>query len=218
MEIPADSAIQGRMPSKKKQETRVWNLEVEVLSLESSSGRSLPWVRRRETLVLTRDERWYVVRSLPRQETRAEFQVVNQGFRVFLPRISKTARHARRLRTVHSAIFPTYMFVILNLGRDRWRSINGTFGVGSLIMAGETPQPVPFGIVEQLLDYVDDQGFVRFDRNLREGQSVRVTSGPFVNAIGCLERLDANGRVRVLLDIMGGKVPALLDRSALEAA
>jgi transcriptional antiterminator RfaH len=110
------------------------------------------------------------------------------------------------------------MFVILNLGRDRWRSINGTFGVGSLIMAGETPQPVPFGIVEQLLDYVDDQGFVRFDRNLREGQSVRVTSGPFVNAIGCLERLDANGRVRVLLDIMGGKVPALLDRSALEAA
>jgi hypothetical protein len=33
-----------------------------------------------------------------------------------------------------------------------------------------------------------------------------------------LERLDANGRVRVLLDIMGGKVPALLDRSALEAA
>jgi transcriptional antiterminator RfaH len=110
------------------------------------------------------------------------------------------------------------MFVILNLGRDRWRSINGTFGVASLIMAGETPQAVPVGIVEQLLDYADDQGLVRFDRDLRKGQSVRVTSGPFANAIGCLERLDASGRVRVLLDIMGGKVPALLDRSALEAA
>jgi transcriptional antiterminator RfaH len=110
------------------------------------------------------------------------------------------------------------MFVILNLGRDRWRSINGTFHVASLLMAGETPEPVPFGVVEQLLDYADDQGFIRFDHNLREGQSVRVTSGPFVNAIGCLERLDASGRVRVLLDIMGGAVPTLLDRSALEAA
>ena len=59
---------------------------------------------------------------------------------------------------------------------------------------------------------------VRFDRDLREGQSVRVKTGPFASAIGSLERLDANGRVRVLLDIMGGKAPALLDRSALEAA
>ncbi len=191
---------------------------LEVQSFGSSSSRALSWVRRLETLVLTQDERWYVVRTLSRQETRAEFQVCNQGFRVFLPRILKTTRHARRLRTVHSAIFPTYMFVILNLGRDRWRSINGTFGVASLIMAGETPQPVPIGVVEQLLDYADDQGLVRFDRNLRKGQSVRVTSGPFANAIGCLERLDASGRVRVLLDIMGGKVPALLDRSAVEAA
>ena len=158
------------------------------------------------------------MRSLPRQEARAEFHALNQGFRVFLPRISKAVRHARRLRTVRSAIFPTYMFVILDLGRDRWRSINGTFGVASLIMAGETPQPVPIGIVEQLIDFADDQGLVRFERDLSIGQSVRVTSGPFANTIGCLERLDASGRVRVLLEIMGGKVPALLDRSALEAA
>ncbi|MEF3364980.1 hypothetical protein V3H18_00365 [Methylocystis sp. 9N] len=59
---------------------------------------------------------------------------------------------------------------------------------------------------------------VRFDRNLREGQSVRVVAGPFASAIGILERLDANGRVRVLLDIMNGKVSAYLDCSALEAA
>jgi transcriptional antiterminator RfaH len=110
------------------------------------------------------------------------------------------------------------MFVVLDLGRDRWRTVNGTFGVASLIMAGDTPEPAPFGVVEQLLGYVDDNGIVRFDSDLREGQMVRVTSGPFASAIGCLERLDANGRVRVLLDIMGGKVPALLDRSALVVA
>lgn len=181
-------------------------------------GGILPWGIRRETLILTGKERWFVVRSLPRQEMKAEFQLLRQGFRVFLPRVPKAVRHARKLRTVQSAIFPSYMFVILELGRDRWRPINGTFGVSNLIMAGEAPQPVPLGVVEQLLAYADDHGLMRFDGDLRVGQSVRVTSGVFANAIGSLERLDASGRVRVLLDIMGGKVPALLDRSALEAA
>jgi transcription antitermination factor NusG len=108
------------------------------------------------------------------------------------------------------------MFVILDMEQDRWRTVNGTFGVASLIMAGETPEPVPFGVVERLLDCIDDAGLVRFDHDWREGQSVRVMSGPFASAIGCLDRLDANGRVRVLLDIMGGNVPTLLDRSTLE--
>ena len=177
-----------------------------------------PWKSRRDRLVLTGGERWYVVRSLARQEAKAEFHLVQQGFPVFLPVMTKTVRHARKLRTVRGAIFPAYMFVVLDLARDRWRTINGTFGVASLVMAAEGPEPVPSGVVEQLFDYTDDDGLVRFDRDFREGQSVRVKSGPFASAIGCLERLDANGRVRVLLDIMGGKVPALLDRSALEAA
>ena len=184
----------------------------------SQSFRIEAWQSRRRTLALSEGERWYVVRSLPRQEARAEFQLHLQGFRVFLPRMTRTVRHARKLRAVKGAVFPTYMFVVLDPARDRWRSVNGTFGVASLIMANETPQPVPCGVVEHLLDYTDDDGLLSVDRDLREGQSVRVASGPFANALGRLERLDANGRVRVLLDIMGGKVPAVLDRSTLEAA
>lgn len=163
-------------------------------------------------------ERWYVARSLPRQETKAEIQLLRQGFSVFLPRAIKTVRHARKLRTAPTPVFPSYMFVVLDLDRDRWRSVNSTGGVSSLIMQGERPLPVPGGVIENLLRFTDERGMVRFDRNLREGQSVRVVAGPFASAIGILERLDANGRVRVLLDIMNGKVSAYLDCSALEAA
>ena|ERR1019366_4939748 len=108
------------------------------------------------------------------------------------------------------------MFVVLNLQKDRWRSVNYTFGVISLIMSGDMPEPVPSGVVEKLLDDTDEGGAARFDSDLRVGQSIRVTTGPFTHVLGCLERLDANGRVRVLLDIMGGKVPTIVDRSALE--
>ncbi|MGH6836902.1 MAG: transcription termination/antitermination protein NusG [Methylocella sp.] len=175
------------------------------------------WRRDRDALVLKQAERWYVVHSLPRREVSTETQLLAQGFRVFLPRMTRTVRHARRLRTLDAPVFPRYLFIVLDLHKDRWRSVNGTVGVASLIMARDMPEPVPQGVVEELLAYTDATGVVRFDRDLREGQSIRVTTGLFVHALGRLEHLAANGRARVLLDIMGGNVPALIDRSALEA-
>ena len=63
-----------------------------------------------------------------------------------------------------------------------------------------------------------ERWYVACSLQRQEGQVVRVVAGPFASAVGCLERLNATGRVRVLLDIMGGKVPTLLDRSSLQAA
>jgi transcriptional antiterminator RfaH len=119
---------------------------------------------------------------------------------------------------VLAPVFPGYMFVILNVQSDRWRSVNGTFGVARLITTLERPASVPEGVVEALQLSCDGAGLVRFDDGLAAGQQVRVVSGPFAHAIGALERLDDNGRVRVLLNMMGGKVPALIDRASLTAA
>lgn len=163
-------------------------------------------------------QRWYVAQTLPNRELRAEVNLAAQGFRVFMPRVKKTVRHARKLRTVQAPVFPGYLFIMLDLSKDRWRSVNGTFGVMRMIMGEETPAPVPSGVVETLLDYLDPGGVCRFDRDLVEGQMIRVTVGPFAEAFGELVRLDPNGRVRVLLDIMGGKIAATLERSALTAA
>jgi transcription antitermination factor NusG len=41
---------------------------------------------------------------------------------------------------------------------------------------------------------------------LKEGQSLRVTAGPFADLVGQLEWLDDKRRVRVLLELMGGTV------------
>lgn len=163
-------------------------------------------------------ERWYVVRTLANREAGARLQLEAQGFRTFLPRVTRTVRHARKLRTVKSPAFPGYLFVALDLSRDRWRSVNGTFGVMSLIMGDDLPIPAPVGVVEALIGYVDETGTCRFDRDLAEGQEIRVVAGPLAQALGELVKLDANGRVRVLLDIMGGKVLTVLERSFLAPA
>ena len=43
-------------------------------------------------------QRWYVVRTQPHRETQAARQLENQDFRVFVPRILKSRRHARKFR------------------------------------------------------------------------------------------------------------------------
>jgi len=88
-------------------------------------------------------ERWYVVRALAKREHGAAAQLAGQGFRVFLPKVSRNVRHARKTKAVHAPAFPGYLFVALDLRRDRWRSINGTFGVMSLIMQKSVQRPFP---------------------------------------------------------------------------
>lgn len=165
-----------------------------------------------------KNARWYVVQTAAASEMRAHLQLGAQGFRTFFPRVRRTVRHARRMRTALAPAFPGYLFVRLDLTRDRWRSVNGTIGVMRLIMAHELPAPVPHGVVESLMAYADATGLAHFERDLREGQAVRIKDGPLAEAVGRLTKLDTNGRVRVLLEIMGGQIETRIDRSSLEAA
>jgi len=162
--------------------------------------------------------RWYAVHTQPNRESRAKNQLENQAYEVFLPRRLETVRHARKLTNVAAAFFPRYLFIRLDLTRDRWRSVNGTFGVSRLVMQGELPHPVPRGVVETIVAAVDANGFLRLEESLKIGSQVRLMAGPFAEQLGTLDRLDDSGRVRVLLEIMGATVPVQLERKIVTAA
>jgi transcriptional antiterminator RfaH len=166
---------------------------------------------------LAQGARWYVVHTRPNSERKAELNLGAQGFKTFLPQIERTIRHARRLTTVRRPLFPRYLFVRLDIGRDRWLSVNGTVGVSRLITQEGQPVAVPFGIVESLLAH-SDAGLTRLDHSLAEGQRVRILSGPLANFTATVVRLDARRRIDVLLEIMGAAVPVSVDRRALAPA
>ena len=171
-----------------------------------------------QSLELTGDDRWYVVQALARREPIAKMRLEAQGYKIFLPQMIKSVRHARKMRQARVAVFPGYLFVALNPYKDRWRSINGTIGVARIITANEGPAPVPRGVVETLASYMDNFGICRFDRDLKEGQQVRIVSGPFAQLIGQIATLDGKGRARVLLKIMSNEIITTLDQSSLELA
>lgn len=167
----------------------------------------------RPSLALYGDERWYLVHTQPRRELGAQVQLKNQAFRTFLPKYRKTIRHARKVHRTIAPLFPRYMFVILDLDRDPWHSVNGSFGVTSLVMTNDRPVPAAQGVVEALILSSAEDGEVEFREDLSPGQPVRIAAGPFSDQIGILKHLDDRDRVCVLLQMMGGAVPVRMPRA-----
>jgi transcriptional antiterminator RfaH len=163
-------------------------------------------------------ERWYVAQTQPLAESRAIAHLERQGYNVFCPRYRKTVRHARKVRSVLAPLFPNYLFLHLDASRDQCRAVNGTRGVARLISQGDTLQPLPQGAIEDLLARTDTDGVINWTPAFKIGQAVRIVEGPFADIVGTLENLDAAGRVRVLLDLLGRKVVVASRCEALVAA
>ncbi len=163
--------------------------------------------------------RWYVVHARPHQERRAEVNLARQGFRVWLPVMERSRRHARRIETVQVPLFPGYLFVALDVERDAWCGINGTFGVRRLLSDGERPRALPGEFVAALQDAVGGDGLsTAAPADLRPGDAVTIAAGPFVECAAVVLRLAPGERVDVLLDVLGGRIPARLPRRAVIAA
>jgi hypothetical protein len=60
--------------------------------------------------------------------------------------------------------------MILDVTRDRWRSVNGTCGVDRLLMRSGEPEPVPHGLVEQLAGAAEADGMVSSARPSKKGR------------------------------------------------
>jgi Transcription termination factor nusG len=154
-------------------------------------------------------ERWYVVRTHAQSELRAAHHLSNQGFRVFVPRCWKNRRHARRTETISAPLFPRYIFTVVDRTRDRWRSINGTFGVDRLLMSGGDPQPVPHGLVESLIR-ADAEGNVHFGFALREGPKCESHRWPLRQPDWQSRKLDDRGRGEGVAGALGSHDPVVL--------
>jgi transcription elongation factor/antiterminator RfaH len=162
--------------------------------------------------------RWYVVQTQNFAEIRAMTHLERQGYRVFYPCYRKVIHHARKQTRSIQPLFPSYLFLQLDAFQHRWRSVNGTRGVVRLLTQGEYPIPVPRGVVESLQAHAGDDGALAWAPSLEVGQIVRVSEGPFAELVGKLERLDADGRVCVLLDLLGRSVSVNLHCGALDPA
>ena len=169
---------------------------------------------------MTEGKRWYVVLTQPNGEARAQANLARQGFAVYLPRFRRIRRHARKIEVVARPLFPRYMFVSLDLARDRWRVVQSTFGIQSLILAGDRPGEIADDIIGAIQEREDAEGFVQLSPvvPLSKGNKVRILDGIFEDAIGVFERVADKRRVAVLLQLLGREVLTLIPNDSIAAA
>jgi transcriptional antiterminator RfaH len=142
---------------------------------------------------------WSVARVQPMREGFATDHLEAAGFQVFLPKVETG-------RTVEP-LFRGYAFVLIV---ERWRQVERTFGVLSLVRFGDCPAKVPDREIEALRDRADKLGIIRLPpppppkprRVFRKGEKVRVVAfGSTFDAIHTgMSRRD---RERVLISVLG---------------
>jgi len=163
---------------------------------------------------------WFVVQTHANQEQRALAHLERQGFEAYLPCYLRRRRHARRTQAVPRPLYPRYLFVSLDLVRDRWRVVNSTFGVLRLVCQGDRPAAIDSAVIAGLKARENEDGLVRLEpaSRLARGDMVRVVDGAFAQCLGLFEAIAAKDRVAILLDVLGRKVRLVVDGEAIEPA
>jgi transcription elongation factor/antiterminator RfaH len=181
-------------------------------SSEYMAGSRTSWQQTRHQAA---GKQWFAVNTHPFSEIKAAMHLRNQGWNTFVPKIARTIRSGRRIKTELRPHFPGYVFVQLDLQLDPWRSVDNTIGVRHLVKVGDSPASVPRGIIEALQEMALENGQIVFSSTLQPGKAVRFMTGPFAEMIGTLERLDSKGRVEVLLSLLGREIHVAADAKDL---
>src|SRR5262245_20124580 len=106
-------------------------------------------------------ERWYVVQTKPKQETRAELNLRQWSIATLAPKL-REIRHVRSgERAYHiTPLFPNYLFARFD-AEAQTAKIRLTRGVQRVVGFGEYATPVDDAIIELIRSQIAEDGFVR---------------------------------------------------------
>lgn len=133
-------------------------------------------------------------------------------FQVIVPKEKKIKVKSGRRTTVEEKIYPGYVLVDMILSEDSWYVVRNTPRVTGFVGADSTtPTPLSKEEVEGLLSRMGTAE-TKFTVDLKPGDLVKVTDGPFKDYDGKIAEVDEErGRVKVLVSIFGRDTAVDLD-------
>lgn len=165
------------------------------------------------------DLSWFVVQTRVNQEEKANINLLQQGYEVYLPRYQKRRRHARRVDIVSRPLYPRYLFVGFDTNIKGSLSIRSTIGVSQLVKIGDKPAQIDASVLNAIREHETDAGFIELaPPPFKAGDQVEIVEGAFTNRLGLVEGITDNQRVTILMDMLGQKVRVALERTAVESA
>lgn len=159
---------------------------------------------------------WYAVRTHARAEKAVRDDLSARAFEVFLPTVTRWSRWQDRKKAVEWPLFSGYCFARF----DPICRINllQSPRVAGVVSCDGRYSPVPDEDIDSLRRLVSSE--LAFDPApfIREGDPVRVVSGPLRGVFGRLVRKGAHARLVIAVDIIAQAVSVTLDAADVRPA
>ena len=160
------------------------------------------------------NSRWYAIHTHPKQEDRANNNLVAWDVETFSPKIkTRYSNPYTGLSTfVSKPMFPRYIFA--SFETDKLLSkVLFTRGVHSVVSFGGIPAEVNEEIISFIQSQVAEDGFVRVGEQLKTGDQVVIKDGPLRNLTGVFERqVKGSDRVLILLSAIDYQGSVIVER------
>ena len=161
-------------------------------------------------------ERWFLLQTKSRQESRAVENLERQGIDSFCPRINIEKILRGRRVVVDEALFPGYLFVSFNQQSISATSVRSTRGVSNFVSCAGAPVLVPLELIESLKQREAEQSkMAEIAGALKAGDSLEILEGPFRGLNAVFSQPDGDSRAIVLINLLNRKVKAGLSFTSL---
>ena|ERR1043166_9746817 len=160
---------------------------------------------------------WYAVRTKPKEEDRADFNLRAHRVETFAPKLRelRTTEYGGPRYTIKH-LFPPYIFAYFSL-ETQLHNVNYTRGVQKVVSFGGTPVSINDEVINLIKDKVDEDGFVCLHEELKPGDMVRINAGPLQSLVGVFQRkLSDKQRVEILLNAINYQSHLLIDREMVD--
>ena len=166
------------------------------------------------------NKNWFVIHTYSGHEERVKknleqrIKLIESGDEitdVVVPTEEEIEVRAGQKRTVAKKILPGYVLVQMQMSDQSLNIVLNTPGVTGFVGSGNKPVPLKEEEVSQILKQMDAEA-PKVKVGFKQGQSVRVTDGPFTDFVGIVDEIAADkGKVKVLLSLFGRDTPVELD-------
>lgn len=171
--------------------------------------------------------RWFIVQVMSGQENKickalretiSDHKLSDYFDEIIIPEEEVISYANAKKRRLKKKIYPGYMLIRMILNNRTWHLVKNMDKV-TCFVGGTLDKPTPLS--EEEATYMMKQlqeGFskTRTSIDFTEGDSVKVSEGPFTNFIGTVETVNEKGKIKVNVSIFGRPTPVELDVSQVE--
>jgi len=157
---------------------------------------------------------WYLIQCKPRQDERAEENLLRQGYELYRPKLHVERLMKGQRKEICESLFPGYIFIRLGL-LDNWSPLRSTRGVTKIVGFGDFPLAVNDNLIDQLKLHESEPGILPA---FSVGDKVRIKDGPFSELEAIFLAADGSERVILLLNFLHRQQRIRMPRIAIAKA